>query len=163
MKRTGFRARAGGSCCWAAITILVAIGLGACADREDSGWASASGSESARAESVESESPELPIGEPSGSIDQELASQGEDLFTQRGCVACHKIGEGRLVGPDLAGVTDRRSFTWIYSIITNPDSMLRSDSTAQRLLGEYFTPMPNQKVQPDEARALYEYLRELSE
>jgi mono/diheme cytochrome c family protein len=119
--------------------------------------------ESARAESVESESPELPIGEPPGSIDQELASQGEDLFTQRGCVACHKIGEGRLVGPDLAGVTDRRSFTWIYSIITNPDSMLRSDSTAQRLLGEYFTPMPNQKVQPEEAQALYEYLRKLNQ
>ncbi len=153
MKRTGFGARAGGSCRWAAITILVAIGLGACSDGGDSGSAS-----SARAES-----PGLPIGEPSGAIDQELASQGEDLFTQRGCVACHKIGEGRLVGPDLAGVTDRRSFTWIYSIITNPDSMLRSDSTAQRLLGEYFTPMPNQKVQPEEARALYEYLRQLNE
>ena len=153
MKRTGFRARAGGFSCWAPITILVAIGLGGCADGGDSGSASASGSES----------PGLPTGEPSGAIDQELASQGEDLFTRRGCVACHKIGEGRLVGPDLAGVTDRRSFTWIYSIITNPDSMLRSDSTAQRLLGEYFTPMPNQKVQPEEARALYEYLRELSE
>jgi mono/diheme cytochrome c family protein len=158
MKRTGFRARADGSSGWAAITILVAIGLGACADGGDSGSASASGSES-----VESEPPRLPTGEPSGAIDQELASQGEDLFTQRGCVACHKIGEGRLVGPDLAGVTDRRSFTWIYSMITNPDSMLRSDSTAQSLLGEHFTPMPNQKVQPEEARALYEYLRAQNE
>ncbi len=158
MKRTGFRARAEGCSCWAVITILVAIGLGACADGGDSGSASASGSESAG-----SEPPGLPAGEPSGAIDQELASQGEDLFTRRGCVACHKIGEGRLVGPDLAGVTDRRSFTWIYSIITNPDSMLRSDSTAQRLLGEYFTPMPNQKIQPEEARALYEYLRTQSE
>ena len=158
MKRTGFRARAEGCSGWAVITILVAIGLGACADGGDSGSASASGSESAG-----SEPPGLPTGEPSGAIDQELASQGEDLFTQRGCVACHKIGEGRLVGPDLAGVTDRRSFTWIYSMMTNPDSMLRSDSTAQRLLGEYFTPMPNQKIQPEEARALYEYLRTQSE
>jgi mono/diheme cytochrome c family protein len=159
MKRTGFRARAGGSCCWAAITILVAIGLGACADGGGSGSASASGAGSAGAESVESEPPGLPVGEPSGAIDQALSSQGEDLFTRRGCVACHKIGEGRLVGPDLAGVTDRRSFPWIYSMITNPDSMLQSDSTAQRLFGEYFTPMPNQKVQPEEAQALYEYLR----
>ncbi|MEE8446398.1 MAG: cytochrome c [Gemmatimonadota bacterium] len=141
------------------ITILVAIGLGACADGGDSGSASASGAGSAGAESVESEPPGLPVGEPSGAIDQALSSQGEDLFTRRGCVACHKIGEGRLVGPDLAGVTDRRSFPWIYSMITNPDSMLKSDSTAQRLFGEYFTPMPNQKVQPEEARALYEYLR----
>ena len=78
-------------------------------------------------------------------------------------MACHKIGEGRLVGPDLAGVTDRRSFTWIYSMMMNPDSMLRSDSTAQGLLGEYFTPMPNQKIQPEEARALYEYLRTQNE
>jgi mono/diheme cytochrome c family protein len=141
------------------ITILVAIGLGACADGGDSGSASASGAGSAGAESVESEPPGLPVGEPSGAIDQALSSQGEDLFTRRGCVACHKIGEGRLVGPDLASVTDRRSFPWIYSMITNPDSMLQSDSTAQRLFGEYFTPMPNQKVQPEEAQALYEYLR----
>ena len=163
MKRTGFRACAGETCHWAAITILVASGLGACADGGDSGSASASGSESAGAELVESEPSGLPTGEPAGAIDQELVSQGEDLFTGRGCVACHKIGEGRLVGPDLAGVTDRRSFNWIYSMITNPDSMLQSDSTAQRLFAEYFTPMPNQKVQPEEARALYEYLRARNE
>jgi cytochrome c2 len=36
--------------------------------------------------------------------DQEL---GERLFTEKGCVACHTVGEGRLVGPDLQNLNVR--------------------------------------------------------
>ena len=96
-------------------------------------------------------------------MDAQLAALGEQLFADRGCVACHKFGEGKFVGPDLEGVTARRSFDWLYAMMTAPDSMLQSDSTAKALFAEYLTPMPNQKVQPDEARALYEYLRARTE
>ena len=34
------------------------------------------------------------------------------LFEQK-CAACHTIGKGRLVGPDLAGVNKRRSKKWL--------------------------------------------------
>ncbi len=87
-----------------------------------------------------------------------LASQGESLFTARACVSCHTVGGGRLVGPDLEGVTARRSRQWVVAMMLNPDSMLRADTTARRLLGEYMTPMVNQGLSSDDAVALYEYL-----
>ena len=100
---------------------------------------------------------------PGGAVDQALAARGAELFKTRGCVACHTFGGGRLVGPDLMGVTERRTFEWTYAMITRPDSMLANDETAKALLAEYYTPMTNQNVQPDEALALYEHMRSQDE
>jgi mono/diheme cytochrome c family protein len=94
-----------------------------------------------------------------GDVDAALATQGEALMSARGCTACHTVGGGRLVGPDLAGVTERRSAEFIMAMIVNPDSMLANDATARELLGQYFTPMSNQGVTPEDSRALLEYFR----
>lgn len=94
--------------------------------------------------------------------DAALADAGEQLFTSRACNACHTIGGGRLVGPDLTGVTERRTYGWIIAMITNPDSMIRQDATARQLFGEYMTPMANQGLTRDEATALYQFLRRSS-
>jgi len=74
--------------------------------------------------------------------------KGEGLFAAKGCVACHKIGGGKLVGPDLKGVTARREEKWIKQMILRPDIMVKEDETAKKLLGELFVPMPNQNVDP---------------
>ncbi|MEN8143875.1 MAG: c-type cytochrome [Gemmatimonadota bacterium] len=103
------------------------------------------------------------VQEPTGPIDVELAAQGQELFQTRGCVLCHKVTEERLVGPGLAGITERRTFAWTYGMITNPDSMLAEDATAKELLGQYFTPMANQDIKDNEFRMLYEYMRSLDE
>jgi mono/diheme cytochrome c family protein len=103
--------------------------------------------------------PGIPVDRPTGDVDEQLAEKGEELFRTRGCVSCHTVGEGRRVGPDLEGVTGRRTFEWTYHMVMNPDSMVKNDSIAKRLLGEYFTPMSNQNVQPEQFRAIYEYLR----
>jgi len=102
-------------------------------------------------------------GPPTGPIDQGLATRGETLFQTKGCIGCHTIGDGRLTGPDLQGVVERREYGWIMAMVTNPDSMLREDATARQLFAEYMTPMVNMGVTRDEARALYEYLRSRSE
>ncbi len=101
----------------------------------------------------------IPVEEPTGPVDARLAARGEQIFKSTGCVSCHTVGEGRRVGPDLEGLTERRSFEWTYHMITNPDSMVRNDSIARELLAEYFTPMSDQNVKPDQFRAIYEYLR----
>ena len=101
----------------------------------------------------------LPVAEPTGEIDETLADAGEELFSAKGCVACHTIGKGRLTGPDLAGVTERRSFEWTYHQIMRPDSMTLHDPTARQLMAEYMTQMPDLDLRPEEARALYEYMR----
>lgn len=93
------------------------------------------------------------------SADQAMVALGSTLFKSKGCNACHTLGGGRLVGPDLAGVTERRQQEWIVGMIVKPDSMLANDETARQLLAEYFTPMPNQGLTRDEAHALYQYFR----
>jgi mono/diheme cytochrome c family protein len=75
-------------------------------------------------------------------------AKGQEAFANKGCTACHKIGGGKLVGPDLKGVTARRDETWIKKMILRPDVMVKEDATARKLLTEYLTPMPNQGVDP---------------
>ncbi len=96
---------------------------------------------------------------PSGPIQPELAARGQELFQVKGCIACHTVGKGRLVGPDLKDVVHQRSYRWTLAMIMQPDSMLRADSIAKQLLAEYFTPMTGQNVSAEEARAIYEFLR----
>jgi len=88
-----------------------------------------------------------------------LASDGERLFRTKGCLACHKIQGGPSVGPDLAGVTERREYSWYHAMVTNPDSMLAVDPIARELLARYRTRMVYQRITEYEVRAIFEYLR----
>ncbi len=92
--------------------------------------------------------------------DPELVQQGEELFTSKGCTACHKADD-RVVGPPLGGVTERREPEWIAKMIMHPDEMLKKDAIAKGMLAEYMTPMPNQQVTADQTRALMAYLATL--
>jgi mono/diheme cytochrome c family protein len=85
---------------------------------------------------------------------------GKAIFTKKGCPACHKIGGGKLVGPDLKGVTARRNPLWIERMILHPEIMLQQDATAKDLLRTHFTPMANQQVHPEnELPAILAYLK----
>ncbi len=75
-------------------------------------------------------------------------AKGKELFGTKGCIACHKIGEGKLVGPDLKGVTARRDETWLKKMILHPEVMVKEDPIAMKLLAETYVPMPNQAVDP---------------
>ena len=48
--------------------------------------------------------------------------RGRALFA-KGCAACHTIGEGAALGPDLAGVTERRKRDWLIDFIKEPQDM----------------------------------------
>jgi hypothetical protein len=74
-------------------------------------------------------------------------TKGEEIFAAKGCVTCHRMGM-RLVGPDLKGVTQRREQEWIEKMILRPDVMLQKDPLTKKLLTQFFTPMPNQNVDP---------------
>lgn len=93
-------------------------------------------------------------------VNPALASQGERLFTAKGCMACHTVGRGELVGPDLKGVTERRPLDWLRRFITQPSAMLRSDSLAKQLLAQYKNvPMPDLPLRDTEVDALIHYLK----
>ena len=61
------------------------------------------------------------------------------------CKGCHTIGGGKLVGPDLQGVADRRTADWVRAFILGPDKVIAAgDPVAKQLLAENNNvPMPN--------------------
>jgi protein SCO1/2 len=96
-------------------------------------------------------------------VDANLAKKGKSLFVNRGCSTCHTIGKGRVAGPDLAGVVERRDLTWLKSWLKDPAAMLASDSLAQALLAESKgVKMPNVKLQDQEIDALIHYMAQES-
>lgn len=92
-----------------------------------------------------------------GPVDAALAATGEELFTVK-CSACHKMTE-RYVGPALGDVTARRTPAYVMNMILNPEEMIKRHPEAKKLLAEFMTPMANQNLTEEEARAVLEYLR----
>ena len=85
------------------------------------------------------------------------AVQGKLDFESK-CLACHSLGGGRKLGPDLAGVTTRRSDAWLARWLKAPEQMLASDPAAQAMLQEYGKlPMPNQNLSDTQIRQYLEY------
>lgn len=78
----------------------------------------------------------------------------------RDCSACHTLGGGDKVGPDLLGVTKVREHGWLVRMIQQPEQLLKSnDPLAIALLKKYKNvPMPNLSVNNDELDLLLRYL-----
>jgi heme/copper-type cytochrome/quinol oxidase subunit 2 len=83
------------------------------------------------------------------------ADDGRVLFEQK-CSACHTIGGGDRIGPDLHGVADRRPEAWLLRFITAPEQMIAAkDEVAVRLYEKYNRiVMPNLGLSERDARAL---------
>ena len=88
------------------------------------------------------------------------AAAGKQLFQDKTCSACHTIGQGPLVGPDLKGVTTRRPHDWLEQWITAPDAVLgKKDEYAVKLLHEYHdVEMPNLGLSKGDVDNLLAYL-----
>lgn len=57
-------------------------------------------------------------------IHPEAGSQETAEFFRQNCVSCHTIGGGRLAGPDLKDVTQRKDREWLKSYILNPQAKI---------------------------------------
>ncbi len=86
-----------------------------------------------------------------------LAVKGKQDFESK-CLACHSIGQGKKLGPDLANLTKRRNDAWITNWLLNPEKMLASDPEAKAMLKEYNNiPMPNQNLTSAEVQQYLKY------
>ena len=66
-----------------------------------------------------------------------VVAQDDALFFRRNCHSCHTIGGGRLTGPDLKDVAQRKDREWLERYIVNPKAVIDSgDPYAQQLLQE---------------------------
>lgn len=65
------------------------------------------------------------------------AQDGAAIFKQK-CSACHKIGEGKFVGPDLKDVTTRRSEEWLLKWTKSSTALIASgDKDAVAIFNEF--------------------------
>ncbi|MCB0385418.1 MAG: c-type cytochrome, partial [Bdellovibrionales bacterium] len=84
--------------------------------------------------------------------------EGSELFKAK-CAMCHHIGKGRLVGPDLAGVGEKRSEQWLVGFIKSAQTMVnKGDADAKALVAEYQMVMPNQDVTDAQAKAILAFI-----
>jgi protein SCO1/2 len=86
---------------------------------------------------------------------------GERLFRSR-CVACHSIGEGKGLGPDLVDIADRRDRPWLVRWIMEPDLMVaEGDATALELMKTWDDlRMPNLGITAKEAADVLDFIAE---
>ena len=62
---------------------------------------------------------------------------GAKIFKQN-CTACHVIGETKLIGPGLKGVTEKRNKEWLKKWINNSSELIASgDPDAIAIFEEY--------------------------
>jgi mono/diheme cytochrome c family protein len=94
-------------------------------------------------------------------LNKEMATKGEKVYDVK-CSSCHKITDEKLVGPGWKGVTDRHTPEWIMNFVTNVDEMLNKDPKAQAQLEICLVRMPNQNLTDDDARSVYEFMRQVN-
>ena len=93
-------------------------------------------------------------------IDQAMAANGAEIYKKM-CTACHRPDK-KFIGPPPNGILARRTPEWILNMILNPVEMVQKDPLAKDLLMEFNgSPMANQNLSQDEARAVLEYFRTL--
>jgi len=66
-----------------------------------------------------------------------LPAQETVDFFRDNCASCHTIGGGRLTGPDLKNVTQRKDRAWLIQFLQSPQAMIdRGDAYALKLKQE---------------------------
>jgi mono/diheme cytochrome c family protein len=86
------------------------------------------------------------------------ASDGAQLFQI--CAACHTIGKGKLIGPDLYKVNERHDQEWLIRFIRNSQEVIQSgDAYAVKLFEEYNKiPMPPSTYTDEQIIAVLDYI-----
>jgi mono/diheme cytochrome c family protein len=86
------------------------------------------------------------------------STDGAQLFQV--CGACHTIGKGKLIGPDLYQVTQRRDRAWLIKFIHNSQEVIQSgDPYAVKLFEEHNKiPMPPSTYSDEQINSLLDYI-----
>lgn len=93
-------------------------------------------------------------------IDLAMAAEGKKVYDQL-CLACHRIGK-KFIGPAPNDILKRRTPEWVMNMILNPEVMIKEDALAKDLMVEFNgSPMANQNLTQEQARAVLEYFRTL--
>lgn len=88
-----------------------------------------------------------------------IKDKGQYIFATH-CAACHSIGYGDKIGPDLLGVTDVRQRPWLARFITEPEKVIAErDAIAVALFEKYKqVHMPNLRLADEDVASLINFL-----
>lgn len=91
-------------------------------------------------------------------LNDTIAQDGALIFKQN-CSACHSIGGGKLVGPDLKGITKKRTKEWLTKFIISSTNLIKSgDPDAIAIYKEYNnSPMKDFPLTQEEISKILDY------
>lgn len=89
--------------------------------------------------------------------------EGEALFGSK-CYSCHNVGSGDKQGPDLKGLTTRRTKEWLHEFVNTPAAMnARGDAFAKQLFSKFApTVMPDQALTPQQIDSILMMIDDLT-
>jgi mono/diheme cytochrome c family protein len=88
-----------------------------------------------------------------------FAQDGEQLFKTT-CAACHTVGKGKLVGPDLKDVQNRHEKSWILKWVKSSQTLVKAgDAQAVKLFSDNNRiPMPDQALTDDQINSILGFI-----
>jgi len=88
---------------------------------------------------------------------------GEKIF-KASCSACHSIGKGKIVGPDLMNVSTRRKEPWLIKFIRSSQMLVKGgDPVAVKLFNDHNKiPMPDQNLTDAQIKDVLAYIKSKS-
>jgi cytochrome c2 len=90
------------------------------------------------------------------------ADEGSTVFATK-CAACHTIGKGKTVGPDLKGVTSTENHAWLVKWISSPSALIKAgDPVATKLVKQYPLQMPDLGLSSGDVDAVLVYIAQQS-
>ncbi|HUK22090.1 MAG TPA: cytochrome c [Gemmatimonadales bacterium] len=102
-----------------------------------------------------------PLAAQTTHVDPLKAGRGQHLWESRQCDGCHSFGREQSTGPDLIGVTDRRSPEWLHAWLRNPSAP--DDPTARALRKQYNSQMPDMSLTDAQVDDVIAYLAQQSQ
>lgn len=87
-----------------------------------------------------------------------IAQDGATLY--KPCAACHSIGGGKVIGPDLKGITKRRTNDWLVQFIQSSTKLVKSgDADAVAVFKQFNNiPMPDNALTVDQVNLIIKHI-----
>jgi len=90
------------------------------------------------------------------------ADDGATIFATK-CAACHTIGKGKSVGPDLKGITSTEDHAFLAKWVAAPSALIKAgDPTATKLVKQYPLQMPDLGLSSGDVDAVLAYIAQQS-